>query len=90
MQLRRAGSDINHENFVIFDDRTLRDDTVLIVAKERLTEGEDSEDASVRVVSEITYFMLMVYLAGSDTSVAEDYEKAQRDKEGVLRSPYIE
>lgn len=32
--MREAGSNIDYESFVVIDDRTLRDDTVLVVVKE--------------------------------------------------------
>ncbi|KAK3623125.1 hypothetical protein LTR56_021795 [Elasticomyces elasticus] len=88
-QLVRAGSDIDYEDFVIFDARSLQDDTVLVVGKEALTEDEEAECASVRMIFEMVYCSLLAYLAGSDTSIEEDYEKSQMFADGVLRSPYV-
>lgn len=41
--MREAGSNIDYESFVIIDDRTLQDDTVLVVVKELLTEDEAAQ-----------------------------------------------
>lgn len=63
-QLRRAGADINHEEFVILDERSLRDDTVLVVLKELLVEGKEGCDCSVRMVAEIAQFHLFLWMSG--------------------------
>ncbi|KAK3648206.1 hypothetical protein LTR56_007618 [Elasticomyces elasticus] len=88
-QLVRAGSDIDHEHFVIFDARSLQDETVLIVGREIMTEDEEAEDASVRMIFEMVKCSMLAYLGGSDTSIEEDYEKSQMSADGVLRSPYV-
>ncbi|KAK5687469.1 hypothetical protein LTS10_001607 [Elasticomyces elasticus] len=88
-QLVRAGSDIDYEQFVMFDARSLQDDTVLVVGKEALTDDEEAEDASVRMIFEMVYCSLLAYFLGSDTSLEEDYEKSQMFADGVLRSPYV-
>ncbi|GAB7330243.1 hypothetical protein MBLNU13_g01897t2 [Cladosporium sp. NU13] len=51
-QMREAGSNIDYESFVIIDDRTLQDDTVLVVVKELLTEDEAAQatNAEVRTI----------------------------------------
>jgi len=58
-----------------------------MVEKEILTEGEEASDVSVRVVSEMANFEFLVYISGK-ADMAEDYEKAQRTEDKVLRSPY--
>ncbi|KAK3614953.1 hypothetical protein LTR56_026903, partial [Elasticomyces elasticus] len=62
-QLVRAGSDIDHKNFVIFDARSQQDETLLVVGKEILTEDEEAEDASVRMIFEMVNFSILMYLA---------------------------
>lgn len=47
--MREAGSDIDHESFVIIDDRTLQDDTVLVVCKELLIENEAAQATNAEV-----------------------------------------
>lgn len=85
--MREAGSDIDYESFVIIDDRTLQDDTVLVVVKELLTEDEAAEatNAEVRMPSELASFQLGCYLGGH-TDIGEDVVKSQRHADGVLRT----
>lgn len=83
-QLRRDESDIDHEHFIIMDERTLRDDTVLLAEIELLTEGEKAANVSVRMASEIVAGQLFVYMS-CKTSLAEDGVKAQRHEDGVVR-----
>jgi hypothetical protein len=85
--MREAGSDIDYESFVIIDDRTLQDDTVLVVVKELLTEDEAAQaaNAEVRVSLELVSFRLGCYLAG-EGDVAEDFVKSQRHADGALEA----
>lgn len=88
--MRRAGSDVNYEQFVIFDERSIQDDTVLIVEKEVSTAGEEAGDASVRVVHEmVTHEMMLLDITG-DASVDGDYETASRTENRVLHSTFEE
>jgi hypothetical protein len=85
--MREAGSDIDYESFVIIDDRTLQDDTVLVVVKELLTEDEAAQaaNAEVRMSFELASFRLGCYLAG-ESDIGEDVVKSQRHTDGVLRA----
>lgn len=85
--MREAGSDIDYESFVIIDDRTVQDDTVLVVVKELLTEDEAAQAAhsEVRMSSELASFRLGSYLAG-EGDIGEDFVKSQRHADGVLRA----
>ena len=87
--MREAGSNIDYESFVIIDDRTLQDDTVLVVVKELLTEDEADQatNAEVRMSSEIASFRLGCYLA-AEGDILEDVVKSQRHADGVLRDAY--
>lgn len=87
--MREAGSNIDYESFVIIDDRTIQDDTVLVVVKELLTEDEAAEatNAEVRMSLEIASFRLGCWLA-AEGDICEDVVKAQRHTDGVLRDAY--
>lgn len=84
--MREDGSNIDYESFVIIDDRTLQDDTVLVVVKELLTEDEAAQatNAEVRMSFEIASFRLGCYLA-AEGDICEDIVKSQRHADGVLR-----
>ena len=87
--MREAGSNIDYESFVVIDDRTLRDDTVLVVVKELLTEDEAAQatDAEVRMSLELASFRLGCWLA-AEGDICEDVVMAQRHADGVLRDAY--
>jgi hypothetical protein len=87
--MREAGSNIDYESFVIIDDRTLQDDTVLVLVKELLTEDEAAQatNAEVRMSLEIASFRLGCWLA-AEGDICEDVVKAQRREDGVLREAY--
>ena len=87
--MREAGSNIDYESFVIIDDRTLQDDTVLVVVKTLLTEDEEGTNAEVRMSSEIASFRLGCYL-GAEGDICEDLVKSQRHADGVLRDAYAQ
>lgn len=84
-QLRRNGADIDHEHFIIFDQRTLQDDTVTLVEIELVTGDEKGANDHVRMASELVANQLFVYMSAR-ASVAEDYVKSQRRQDGVLRA----
>ncbi|GAB7330244.1 hypothetical protein MBLNU13_g01897t1 [Cladosporium sp. NU13] len=73
-QMREAGSNIDYESFVIIDDRTLQDDTVLVVVKELLTEDEAAQATNAEVQGDI----------------CEDVVMSQRHADGVLRDAYAQ
>jgi hypothetical protein len=85
--MREAGLDIDYESFVIIDDQTLQDDTVLVVVKELFTEDEavQAANAEVRMSSELASFRLGSYLAG-EADISEDFVKSQRHADRVLRA----
>jgi hypothetical protein len=84
--MHEAGSNTDYESFVIIDDRTLQDDTVLVVVKELLTEDEAAQaaNAEVRMPFELASFRLGCYLAG-EGDIGEDFVKSQRHADGVFR-----
>ena len=80
---RLNGSDIDYCSFVIMDERSLSDDTVLLVNAPG--EGELGEVQSIRVAFEITHWRLSGYsMAMMD--MAEDRAVAERTEDGVLRA----
>jgi len=83
VQLEEAGSDIDYETFIIFDERSLEDDTVLVVEKSAGTL------VSVRMASEIVDFMSLVSISGK-TTMQEEAERAAGNADGVLRDRYQE
>jgi hypothetical protein len=87
--MREAGSNIDYESFVIIDDRTLQDDTVLVVVKELLTEDEAAQatNAEVRMSLELASFRVGCWLA-AEGDICEDVVKSQRHADGVLRDAY--
>lgn len=81
-QLRRNESDVDYCSFVIMDERSLADDTVLLVNAP--AEGEDGEVQSVRVAFEIAHWRLSGYsMAMMD--MGEDRAVAEAAEDGVLR-----
>lgn len=83
-QLRRNGSDIDFEIFAIMDDRSLEDDTVLLVEAPALEDGSEEFKGEVRAAFEMADVQLRLYSIG-DCDVLEDQEKAQDSADGVLR-----
>ena len=84
--MREAGSNIDYESFVIIDNRTLQDDTVLVVVKELLTEDEAAQatNAEVRMPLELASYRLGCWLA-AEGDISEDVVMSQRHADGVLR-----
>jgi len=82
-QLRRDGSDIDYCSFVIMDERSLTDDTVLLVNAPG--EGEEGGVQSIRVVFEIAHWKLSGYFMAM-MDMGEDRKVAERSEDGVLRA----
>ncbi|PSK53874.1 GTP-binding protein rho4 [Elsinoe australis] len=81
-QLRRdTGSDIDYNSFIIMDERTLRDNTILIVEEPEEADGGASN--SVRATFELASNLLL-YLSGK-SSAYEQRELAETTEDGVLR-----
>lgn len=82
-QSRLNGSDIDYCSFVIMDERSLSDDTVLLLNAPG--EGELGEVQSIRVAFEIAHWRLSGYsMAMMD--MAEDRAVAERTEDEVLRA----
>jgi hypothetical protein len=82
-QLRRNESDIDYCSFVVMDERSLTDDTVLLVNAPG--EGEEEGDVqTIRVAFEIAHWRLSGYsMAMMD--IGEDRKVAEAMEDGVLR-----
>ena len=81
-QLRRNESDIDYCSFVVMDERSLTDDTVLLV--NALGEGEEGEVQSIRVAFEIAHWRLSGYSMVM-MNMGEDRAVAKGTEDGVLR-----
>ena len=77
-QLRRNGADIAFEHFVIMDQRSLEDETVLLV------EADGGEVAFVRAPFDLAYARLLTYAMG-DGSASGDRMVAEKTPDGVFR-----
>ena len=84
-QLRLGTSDIDHTSFVIMDERSLTDDTVLLV-NALDNEGEEGQLRSIRVSFEIVHWRLLGYMDGEFYSMDEDLEAVKWTEDGVLRA----
>jgi hypothetical protein len=82
-QLRRNGSDIDFCSFIIMDERSLADDTVLLVNAPE--ESETGEVQCIRVAFEIASWKLSGYKMVM-MNMAEDRVLAERTEDGVLRA----
>jgi hypothetical protein len=80
--LRRNGSDIDYCSFVVMDERSLADGTVLLVNAPG--EDEEGEVQYIRVTFEIADSRLSGYFM-ADSDMAEDRAVAERTEDGVLR-----
>ncbi|KAG9693198.1 hypothetical protein KCU95_g6601, partial [Aureobasidium melanogenum] len=76
------GSDIDCDSFAIIDERSLTDDTMLLVTEPEESDG--GESMSVRIAFEMLQSQLFLRMAGS-TTVEEDRERAARSDDGVRR-----
>jgi hypothetical protein len=76
--------DIDDDMIVVVDERSLRDDNLLLVGMPE--EGDDNEESfSVRVSFALMESHLLLWSAGR-TTVFEDRERAAKTNDGVLRS----
>ncbi|KAG9560702.1 hypothetical protein KCU71_g8824, partial [Aureobasidium melanogenum] len=75
-------SEIIHQYFIIMDERSTRDDTVLLVS------AEDAEDdmplCTVRATFQASAEQILLYLAGFG-SVMEDAEQASQEPDNIFR-----
>ncbi|RWQ93635.1 hypothetical protein C8Q69DRAFT_474275 [Paecilomyces variotii] len=78
-------SEIITEYFAIMDERSTKDDTVLLVCAERNDEEEVVAWPTVRATFEVTAVALKCYLSGH-SSIEEDLERAQREHDNVYRA----
>lgn len=76
----RTKSTLYPDIFAIFDERSLQDDTVLLVEADQ----ESGEVESVRASFELACCRLMQYFA-ADAGAGEDREQAERTADGILR-----
>jgi hypothetical protein len=81
--LRRQGSDIDYCSFVIMDERSLTDETVLLVNAPG--EDEEGEVQTIRVAFEIAHERLGVYFV-AEADMSEDRVVAEGTADGVLRA----
>jgi hypothetical protein len=82
-QLRLGGSDIDYTSFVIMDERSLVDDTVLLVNASEY--GRQGKVRSLRASFEIVHWRLLGYMDGEFLSMDEDLEAVKMTEDGVLR-----
>jgi hypothetical protein len=81
-----TGSELLTYYFAIMDERSTQDDTVLLVCAET-NEDEKNEDLplpTLRATFRASGTALMLYHSGH-SSVAEDAERAARERDGVYR-----
>lgn len=78
-------SEILTEYFAIMDERSTKDDTVLLVCAERNDEDEVVAWPTVRAIFEVTAVSLKCYHSGH-SSVGEDLELAEREHDNVYRA----
>ncbi|KAJ9205851.1 hypothetical protein DTO164E3_1104 [Paecilomyces variotii] len=78
-------SEIITEYFAIMDERSTKDDTVLLVCAERNDEEEVVAWPTVRATFEVTAVALKCYLSGH-SSIEKDLERAQREHDNVYRA----
>lgn len=81
MQLREDEADIDYGLFVIMDERSTQDDTVLIVGE---PPDDESEPRSLRATFEVVQTALHCYRAGT-SSVEENQDEAEAEEDGVYR-----
>ncbi|KAJ5273145.1 hypothetical protein N7478_008270 [Penicillium angulare] len=78
-------SEIMTEYFAIMDERSTKDDTVLLVCAERDIEEEVVAWPTVRATFEVTAVSLKSYHSGH-RSTGEDSERAEREHDNVYRA----
>jgi hypothetical protein len=87
MKLRKdTESEIDTNMFVIMDERSTKDDTVLLVTVERDDGGENEVLAmpTLRATFQVTNTTLALYAVGFST-VEEDEERAENEEDKVFR-----
>lgn len=85
-QLRQqTNSDIDYTSFVIMDERSLRDDTVLLVIADDGESVEDHQICSIRVSFEIAQWRLSGYMIGDLDPGEDKWTAEERTEDGVLR-----
>ncbi|RJE26168.1 hypothetical protein PHISCL_01518 [Aspergillus sclerotialis] len=77
-------SEIMTPSFAIIDERSTRDDTVLLVCVEKDLETEVISFPTVRAAFQASALALSLYHSGH-SSVAEDIERAQREPDNIYR-----
>ncbi|KAF2159720.1 hypothetical protein M409DRAFT_29880 [Zasmidium cellare ATCC 36951] len=83
--LEDTGSDIDYDCFAIMDERSIRDDTLLLAEG---PEEEDGEAQSVRVPFDVASLVMLNFRAGNATA-SEYRERAEQEDDGVLKiGPY--
>ncbi|KAF2207644.1 hypothetical protein CERZMDRAFT_102130 [Cercospora zeae-maydis SCOH1-5] len=81
-------SDIRCSLFVVMDERSLEDDTVVLVQAPFM--GEEGEIKSVRAEFQVAYSQLMTYeMAYEGEDIEADQAAAQATEDGVLRAAAI-
>jgi hypothetical protein len=78
-------SEIMTEYFAIMDERSKKDDSVLLVCAERDDEAEVVAWPTVRATFEVTAISLQCYHSGH-SSIGEDLERAEREHDNVYRA----
>jgi len=84
-----ADPNSNHHHFVIMDDRTLKDGTVVLVEGPWGAGEEEGEAKTVRVEPKIAQERLLLYNIG-EPEIDEDQAVAQEAEDGVLRLEAIQ
>jgi len=82
--MRFAGSDVDYTCFVVMDERSLEDDTVLLV-NVLDGEGKEGEVRFFRASFEIVDTRLLGYLDGEFFGFERDLEAVRGTEDGVLR-----
>lgn len=77
--IREMGSQLHYINFVIMDERSLTDDTVLLVLADDFYEGRgDPEIIAFRVTFEIAQSLLIAYFDGEFRDPQQDQVAANQ------------
>lgn len=85
-QLRQeTDSDIDYTSFVIMDERSLQDDTVLLVLADDGEAVGDDGICSIRVSFEIAQWRLSGYMIGDLDPGEDKWTAEERTEDGVLR-----
>ncbi|KAK4502609.1 hypothetical protein PRZ48_006035 [Zasmidium cellare] len=79
--LEDTGSDIDYDCFAIMDERSIKDDTLLL-AEGPAEEGGEAE--SVRAPFDVASLVMLNFRAGN-ASMSEYKERAAKEEDGVLK-----